>query len=364
MARILVARVSVVVVLVSVAALAALALSGTPNADACGRSMVAAPFIPETVAKSEVVAIGEFVGGTERAAEFRIDEPLRGPGVGTILQVDNRTAYTFSACSPYDEPFHEGGRFSPGDRKLVILEREVDGLWQVGFSSDTAWDVPEDELQPLIQDFWVDQTPLPRLVSVEADLAARAATLGSDLGFEGRTPCNPTQELGHRIRTSTLVVIGEVDPASDRQSVRIKRVLAGEASASEVTVNHRVRRDWDTCDVVLDPPRAPSSYDVSGEVLLFLRPDEFGVADYRPALWGTAVEPVNERYLTENLPTLRGIRDAVAAAPAPSPLVTSSPVEVNDETRFKRWYVAAGSAAILVAIALAGWRWQTRRTPN
>ena len=131
------------------------------EADACGRSMVQAEHIPGVVDKSGVVAIAEVTAATERAATFRIEEALKGPTAGSLVRVDNRTAYTGQACSPYDEPFSEGFRFREGDKKVLVLEKEVDGLWQVGFSSDTAWDIPSSELQPLVQDFWVDQTPKP-----------------------------------------------------------------------------------------------------------------------------------------------------------------------------------------------------------
>ena len=79
------------------------------------------------------------------------------------------------------------------------------------------------------------------------------------------------------------------------------------------TLNHRTRRDWDNCEVVLNPPSAYQ--ELTGTHLLYLRPDEFGVADYRPTFWGFAHEAVNETFVTHGLPTLRDIRQAAAGQP-------------------------------------------------
>ena len=254
------------VVLVGAAGLIGVGRAST--ADACSRDLIRAHYIPGVVEKSGVVAIAEVTAATERVATFRVEEALKGSGVGALVRVDNRTAYTGSACSPYDEPFGEGFRFRVGDRKILILEKEVDGLWQVAFGSDTAWNVPSNELQPLIMDFWVEQTPKPKLGEVRREVANALPVLGDDLGFEARGPCNVVQGVTARVASSTLVVIAEVESGSGFSTVRILEVLAGEPKGESFTLNHRTRRDYETCDVRLEPP-APQSYlQFSGRQLL------------------------------------------------------------------------------------------------
>ena len=104
------------------------------------------------------------------------------------------------------------------------------------------------------------------------------------------------------------------------------------------------------------------------------------MADFRLALWGSALEPVNERYLTENLPTLRGIREAVARAstrpgdtadsegsgpplvPQERPPVTSAPGPADSDSPMTPWLLASGAALVATAAGLFHWqRWKARR---
>lgn len=298
---------------VALTAGAVAALAVQKDARACSREMISDRTIPGAVQSSQIVAIGTFTAASERDATFRVDEALRGATAGQKLSIDNRTAYTQMMCTPYAEPFHEGFRFSVGQRKVLILEKQVDGLWQVGFFSDAAWDVPGDDLQPMLPDFWDPGPAPPSLETVRSQVRELLPLLNADAGFEARTPCNFTAELRPRIADSTLVVIADLEPGSSPQAARIVEVLAGTASADAITLNFRVRRTYaEGCSLVLDPPRDREGLG-SGRFLLFLRPDEFGIAEYRPALWGSAFEPANEQYLTRYLPTLNAIRLATRA---------------------------------------------------
>jgi len=327
---------------------ALLVVTGARPVSACDRSLISGRLIPSTVAESQVVAVGEFVAAAKRSATFRVDESLRGPAVGATLNVDNRTAYTDAACSPYDEPFREGFRFKKGDRKVLILEKEVDGLWQVGFYSDAAWDVPADDLQPLVMDFWVDQVMPPRLDTVRKEIVALRDSAGSDLAFEERTPCNVVPDRGPRVASSTAVVIADIEPGAEFVTATIIDVLAGAVDGATVTINHRTRRDWDDCDVVLEPAYLHPEF--AGRHLLYLRPDEFGVADYRPTLWGFAHEQVNEEWVTNGLPTLRDIRMAVS--------LQSPQMFVPEDDGGSAWarFVVIGGAIALAVAAMVMWR--------
>lgn len=320
---------------------------------ACSRARFSAYAVPETVAESPVVAIGTFTEASARSATFRVDEPLKGPAAGSTLKIDNRLSYTYFACSPYDEPFDKGHRFSEGDQRIVMLSKEVDGLWQVSYFSDTAWTIPDDELQPLITDFWNDGSRPPTLDSVKAQIAANKAKLGSDLGWEFRTPCNAVNDLGIKVASSTAIVIGDVEPSDEGARVLVLEVLAG-SPPTTFTVNTHARRDYNTCEVVQDQfsPRQ------SGRWLMYLRPDEAGIADYRLAFWGGARDAVNDRYVTWELPTLRDIRDAVG-----EPQVTSV-APANDDGGATWPYVVAaiGFAGLVLGAVL--WRRGATRSPR
>ncbi len=328
-------------------------MTGARPAIACSRAGFTAHAVPETVAESKVVAIGTFTGATARSATFRVDEALKGPASGTELKIDNRTSYTYFACSPYDEPFDQGGRFEKGDRRIVMLNKEVDGLWQISYFSDTAWSIPEDELQPLITDFWNDGSRPPTLDAVRTEVAANKAKLGSDLGWEFRTPCNAVNDLGIKVASSTAVVIGEVEPSEEGVSVQVREVLAG-SPPQTFTVNTSVRRDYNTCDLVQEQFGRPQP----GRWLMYLRPDEAGIADYRLAFWGGARDAVNDRYVTWELPTLRDIRDAVGQPP-----VTSVAPSNDDGGATWPYVVAAiGFAGLVLGAVL--WRRGATRSPH
>lgn len=309
---------------------------------ACSRQSIMAQYIPDAVAVSQVVAIGTFEVASERTASLRVDEGLLGAEPGQLLQIDNRTSYTGMACSPYDEPFQDGYRFRVGDRRIVILETEVDGIWQVGFYSDTAWEVPEDELAPMITDFWNDGRRPPSLTDVRAEIRNAPGLLGSDLAFESRGPCNAVEGLETRIAASTAVIVADIEPGAEFATARIREVIAGEVEGQSIKLNHRTRRSYDTCDVVLEPAR-DVQYPAPGRYLVFLRPDEFGVGDYRIAYWGYAILEANERYVTEGLPTLRDVREAVAASEGGSSSASSGP---NDDA----WWPALLAVAAMVGV--------------
>lgn len=155
---------------------------------ACSRASISAGSLPWAAEHSEIVAIGTFTEVTHRSASFRVDESMVGSTKGSTLQVDNRTSYTYMACSPYDEPFHHGGRFKAGDKRILMLEKQVDGLWQIAFFGDAAWSIPADDLQPLITDLWNDGTRPPSLDAVRATVKPTRA--GSEATSDGN--------LGHR----------------------------------------------------------------------------------------------------------------------------------------------------------------------
>ena len=149
MARTVAFRVGVIIALSLLVTLASYAVNGPQPASACSIVLPTDARFGDWVHRVPIVAIGRWEAASDREVTFAVEQPLKGTKVGERLAVDNRTTYTSIACSPYDEPFREGYRFVPGERAVVLLEKEVEGLWQVGYLSLAAFEVPESLDSPL-----------------------------------------------------------------------------------------------------------------------------------------------------------------------------------------------------------------------
>jgi hypothetical protein len=156
------------------------------TANACSIVTPADKYIGESVERSAIVAIGKWEAVSAHEVTFVVEQPLKGTKAGERLAVDNRTTYTAFACSPYDEPFREGYRFVPGERAVVLLEKEVDGLWQVSYLSLAAFEVPESLNAPLEGVGWYFGDP-------EGGSATdiRLSTIVAASGFEGAVSLAP-----------------------------------------------------------------------------------------------------------------------------------------------------------------------------
>ena len=222
-----------------------------------------------------------------------------------------------------------------------------------------AWPVPGDDLEPMVVDYQQDWTGGSETVDeVRAETSRLSPTLGSDLEFEGRTPCTPTRDVEPRMLMSTLVVIGDFDGSPHVGALKVREVLAGATSAESITVDLRARRDYETCEMVLDDDSQRLQGPI-GRFLVFLRPDEFGLADYRMAAWNTAIEPINDRYLTQELPTLAELRTAVAAQDGPTVAAQDSPPAAIDQDAPTPWLklmlAVAGLTLVSITAYLVGW---------
>lgn len=153
-------------------------------------------------------------------------------------------------------------------------------------------------------------------------------------------------DMAVKLASSTAIVVGNVEPSAGGMRVSVVEVLAGNAPAS-FTVNTNVRRDYETCELVAEEQSLPP---VPGRFLLYLRPDEFGTADYRLAFWGSARNEVNDKHVTDGLPTLRDIREAVG-----QPRVTSAAPEATSSR--PTWPYSAFVAGVAgLALGAALWR--------
>ena len=161
-----------------------------PTAHACSIVTPNDARFADTVDRSPIVAIGHWEDSKERTVTFVVDQPLKGAGEGERLQVDNRTTYTAMACSPYDEPFREGYRFVPGERAVLLLEKQVDGLWQVAYLSLAAFEVPSSFDAGMDGVGWYFGDP-----EAGTPTDVRLRTVVEAAGFEGAVSLNPAARL-------------------------------------------------------------------------------------------------------------------------------------------------------------------------
>jgi len=157
-------------------ALAVAAIGTTPTAvHACSIVPPSTRTIGLAVEKSPVIALGEISSAELREAEFVVVESIRGTTPGEVFRLDNRGTYTAAACSPYDEPFQGGDRFAAGQSYVMMLERKVDGLWQIAYLGLAAFPVPANDDEKLKTDWYA--SGLGRFELTLGDIREQAATL-------------------------------------------------------------------------------------------------------------------------------------------------------------------------------------------
>ena len=179
---------------------------------------------------------------TRREATFVVEENLRGSTEGESFRIDNRGTYTAFACSPYEEPFREGYRFTDGERYVMFLENEADGLWQVGYLGLAAFPAPDNDSEKLRTDWYASPAQVFDLTL--GDIRAAVALASPPARPAGATSVDPPgQEPGPdggiQTRTTTAP-----EPGGDRRAVMwasaIAVVLAAGAAAFWGAV--RIRR--------------------------------------------------------------------------------------------------------------------------
>jgi len=188
--------------------------TGHETARACSIAVPTDARFGDWVLRSTIVAIGRWEEVSAREVTFVVEQPLKGVDAGERLAVDNRTTYTAFACSPYDEPFREGYRFVPGERAVVLLEKESDGLWQVGYLSLAAFEVPPTLDAPMEGLGWYFGDPEG---GTPTDI--KLGTIVEASGYQGDVSLAARPELGQSPRpgdaSARPLVLSEPAPNSD-----------------------------------------------------------------------------------------------------------------------------------------------------
>lgn len=358
-------RVGILAVL-ALAAFAALVV-GTPDprtANACSWGLgTAAGAVPELFSFAPVVAAGTFSDATPTLITFTVEEPFQGTAAGMAYRVDNRWPLANSDCGGYYlGPNLPGHRFADGQRAVLSLSKEVGGAWQT-WDADTMMD--GDELRPLEQvgpfPEWPKMPEPTRMADMRRAIAELAAT-PFDAGYEMRGPCNgppfTVGVLATYVADSTLIGIAHIrDRDNGATTLVLDEVLRGEVAAGQaVTMNdHYLRPIATSCRRELGE-RNPAGPIPTSSYLVFLRPDEYGVAEYQVAVFGYGMMQVNERYVAQGMATLADFRAAAKeVGAANNPIVAPSAgaaAAVADDQDVSGIAVVGLVSAIIAAVAL------------
>ncbi|MGE3809594.1 MAG: hypothetical protein AB7K24_33435, partial [Gemmataceae bacterium] len=304
------------------AAVLAAGVASTPAVSACSLAPLERRYLPDLVERTPIIAIGTWADTGEYEATLVVDESLKGTEAGARYLFDNRGTYTMAACSPYEEEFHSGFRFEDGQRSVVFMEKQVDGLWQIGWSGYAAFDLPVDDFAPM--PMWQVENP-PTLLETVRTVVSAAPALDEDdrEALEVELGCNPpflfnpqkiTEYRG--LATGGVAIVTVVDsppltgePSADPVIARIDQVLAGELNAgTSITLNDRWISDYETqeCQPSLEDGRRGLAQGI--QYLVFLRDDEYEIGAFRPVAWGRGVVEINEKYITGGQITLADVR--------------------------------------------------------
>ena len=349
-------RVLAVAILAGAAIFMAETAGSPPGAKACSIVGFSPRHLPDLISRSPVIAIGTWTNAGESEVTLVVDDALKGTEAGASHKFDNRDTYTAMACSPYDEPFRKGYRFKDGERSLVFMEKQLDGLWQIGWLSLAAFDAPADELAPLAM--WPTQGPAATLAEARMVIAGARSAGSGDAAMEAAVGCEPPHgfdpsQISDYTPLATAVVIVTVisspplssEPTDEPVRVRVDEVLRGVLKSSTVSLNDRWISDYESrdCQPKLESGRHGMRQGQS--YLVFLRPDEFGIAEFRPAAWGKAAASVNERFITNDQPTLAEIRK----------LTGTTSAHVDGDAGRREWpLILAGTVVGLLTVMAAG----------
>jgi hypothetical protein len=230
-------RALIALLLLGCGVLGGLAVGGPSRAFACSIVAPSTTTIGFAVGKSPIIAIGRIADSAQREATFVVEENLQGSARGESFRVDNRGTYTAVACSPYEEPFREGYRFADGERYVMFLENESDGLWQVGYLGLAAFPAPANDDEKLRTDWYASPGGVFDLTL--GDIRALVAQ-GDAPPLRAAGTTNASPDGNGQGRTSTAP-----KPNGDRRAIvwvlAVAGVLAAGAAASWGA--RRFRRD-------------------------------------------------------------------------------------------------------------------------
>ena len=332
-----------------------LALLGGPgmaprHAHACSLVGFGSQLLPFAIESSSVVAVGRLVDPKRDVITLEVEEGLKGATAGQRLTVNNATLGLGADCSVYLEPRGRGFALPEGARVLAFLEpNDLTSLADFrsalhGFGILT---LDGEYIQ-------AEGASVARFSEVrEAIRRLQAEPL--DLNLETEGPCNASiyitddAILRRNVRMSSLIAIGTYRSTGDGVAeFDVQEVLRGETGGNKtLELNAHYFFQDGTCRATMET--ASASYPSGFQSLVFLRPDDYGVTDWRGAVWGQGILAIvgDDLQRPPGLPTLKEVR---AAAGQPNATPGSAA-----KTRDDRWLPVALVVAAGLCTAAVGY---------
>jgi hypothetical protein len=190
---------------------------------ACSIAGLTSESLPSLVENTSIIAVGTWTTTSELEATLAVSEGLKGAQAGDEIEVDNRQARLGVDCSTYGESLKDGFRFTEGQRSVVFLEKEVNGLWQVGYFSFAAFEVDDDDSAPLLTPGGQNPSGIFSLSDVRTatfderlPAAVETATVVvpvvpfGDLDTPEEGGLGPSEQIGLMAATAVIAAIGYV----------------------------------------------------------------------------------------------------------------------------------------------------------
>lgn len=345
----------------AVCVLAPLGALATPAGQAHACSLVGFGFqlLPYAVESSSTIAVGRLVEAEPDVITLEVEEGLKGTLAGERLTVSNATLGLGPGCEVYLEPNGKGFALPEGARVLAFLQaNELGGsaglrsaLYGYGvFTLDGDF----------IQDRRFAHVSFTRVRDAVRDLAREPV----DLNLETVGPCNPRLDLADdanllsNVRMSAVIAVGIYRSVGGGiGEFNVQQVFRGDAGGSTtLRINAHHFYQGAGCRATMEAGSA--SYPVSFKALVFLRPDDYGVTDWRGAIWGAGILAIvgDELQGAPGLPTLEEVRAAARNAGFGTELPSGSPAAQAPSSTVKaqdHYWVSVAIVAVVAAFAAA-----------
>lgn len=326
---------------VSLCVLAVLAAFTTPAgpAQACSLVGFSRELLPFAVESSSTIAVGRLVKGERDVITLEVEEGLKGARAGERLTVSNATLGLGAGCQVYLEPNGKGFALPEGARVLAFLEANELGGPAVLRSALYGYGIFTLDGE-FIRDGRAPGASFARVREEIRNLDREPA----DLNIETIGPCNrdidlrDDANLRRHVRMSTVIAVGKYRSVGGGVAeLEVEQVLRGDTGGSKtLRINAHSFFLGTACRPIMEP--ASGSFPVSFRALVFLRPDDYGVTDWRGAIWGYAAFAIvgDEVQGPLGLPTLAEVRAAVRGGDGSDPVVETG-ARATKQDRYRLW---------------------------
>ncbi len=298
-------------------------LTRPPAAHACSLAGMSAELLPYYLESSTIVAVGRLTGATQTELVLEVEEGLKGTSDGERLTVNNRQFGLGAGCEVYVEPGGLGWALPEEARVIAFLQPDLSGdadFWMPGHYGYGIYEVGEDD-EPF--GGWLGPDGGIQPIDDYAQALDEQAATAFEPGLEKIGPCNPIAlNPANAAMLSRLSVAAAVATVTGVEGMvatfETERVLRGEPGQSFTVNATQFSLGQRTCDIYPVEGDMPA-FREGQRLLVFLYPDEFGVAQYRLANWSHGALGLRGEWVSNGLPALDDVRDLLASGVGTEP---------------------------------------------